>query len=1042
MKRNLTALLILLGLFTAGCVQVDNHPPAGEHLAIASQPQEEDLGAGGRSLFFLSGGTNIKPNVASWDIHATDELRFDGEIQPDGDTCAAGEILKRTGADDWDCAADAGAGVTDTFTSIEVDGVGQSTNAPTLDFDSGDFTLTESPTDDFDVTLAIDTFAELQSQIADKTLVNEEDAVTWDSLNTFAAGLMSTASSTMTRASTTEQFSTPTLRVDNIVDYYGTACSGNNWMQDIGDDGSFSCGALDTSGDWTGLFDGQEGSYYLEYSNINNRWGTSSTDFWETTQTARTADDLSDNTLSDLSDVDDENALFGNLLSYTGSGWATTTTSTLAINTDNLVEGITNLFFTTARIDSHLSGDEGITYSAGSISFDCSEVEGVGINCTGEDITLDATGDWTGTLDGLEASQFLRSDTTDTSNGEITFEAGLSLNDNDNITFGTGNDVTLDFDGSNLVLTPLVGSPVVTSTMPFFVSADRFSRFGYTPTHLNEGDVQDIFVSNKQHNTSGGGTRRGALIVSEFTGSSNFTGTQYGLNGFAYNVGAASGNITKTNDPGGLVGGRYAVRHRGSGTLALGGGVASAVDIQDAGAGAVTDAYAYLAEGNDGSSVGITNSYNYLGRDSSGTVTNAYGLYQDEMTNAINNYEMVVEGAGGLWFNINNSQTEFINSATVNRLDLNAQTAHDFNIAGSQEASLAVNTLTFEAGASDPVLSWTTSGLLALTTGDWSVLNNATTTGSQYAGSLRLNLNCTGNANGGALTTDANGNVECSDDDAGGGGGAGAAWEEYAANVLTPTNTSAGIQVNSSTSTITNLSMNRATSSDRLVLGTTNPTNDLGLLWIGGDSYTSGNTTTTGNLWIGDATNGAVFDIADGGFKYYGTSKPTSTIVLTAGGGTEFSATTTKELIDFGGISTARFYVLEYKDNGTASSSAQWPTVMPDSWDGGEIYAYFYHTATTTSGSCTYCIRAASFGDGDIFTGDKWGDSVCQNVTVGSVDGLEIGTSTAAITVGNSPSAGDEVLWEVWRDSNDDSRSNYCRLVKTKLEYSVDSESD
>ena len=29
-----------------------------------------------------------------------------------------------------------------------------------------------------------------------------------------------------------------------------------------------------------------------------------------------------------------------------------------------------------------------------------SEVEGTGINCSGENITLDATGDWTGTIDG------------------------------------------------------------------------------------------------------------------------------------------------------------------------------------------------------------------------------------------------------------------------------------------------------------------------------------------------------------------------------------------------------------------------------------------------------------------------------------------------------------------------------------------------------------------------------------------------------------------------------------------------------------------
>lgn len=40
-------------------------------------------------------------------------------------------------------------------------------------------------------------------------------------------------------------------------------------------------------------------------------------------------------------------------------------------------------------------------------TFDCSDVEGPGINCTGEAITLDATGDWTGTLDGLNGPDLL-----------------------------------------------------------------------------------------------------------------------------------------------------------------------------------------------------------------------------------------------------------------------------------------------------------------------------------------------------------------------------------------------------------------------------------------------------------------------------------------------------------------------------------------------------------------------------------------------------------------------------------------------------------
>lgn len=44
-------------------------------------------------------------------------------------------------------------GGTDTYAEIQIDGTPVSTNAPILDFDGTDFNLSESPTDDFDVTI-------------------------------------------------------------------------------------------------------------------------------------------------------------------------------------------------------------------------------------------------------------------------------------------------------------------------------------------------------------------------------------------------------------------------------------------------------------------------------------------------------------------------------------------------------------------------------------------------------------------------------------------------------------------------------------------------------------------------------------------------------------------------------------------------------------------------------------------------------------------------------------------------------------------------
>ncbi|MBI5469695.1 hypothetical protein HY968_00025, partial [Candidatus Kaiserbacteria bacterium] len=46
---------------------------------------------------------------------------------------------------------------------------------------------------------------------------------------------------------------------------------------------------------------------------------------------------------------------FGDLLTWTGSAWTTRATSTLALNTDNLVEGSSNLFWTNTRFDNRLA---------------------------------------------------------------------------------------------------------------------------------------------------------------------------------------------------------------------------------------------------------------------------------------------------------------------------------------------------------------------------------------------------------------------------------------------------------------------------------------------------------------------------------------------------------------------------------------------------------------------------------------------------------------------------------------------------------------
>jgi len=103
---------------------------------------------------------------------------------------------------------------------------------------------------------------------------------------------------------------------------------------------------------------------------------------------------------------------------------ATSSLPRLAVSSaiDLMGEYITNV---TSYVRGLFTGGTGITISSGDVSFDCSEVEGSGINCSGENITLDATGDWTGTLDTKNASDFILVGTT--SVGSITTLSNLSI---------------------------------------------------------------------------------------------------------------------------------------------------------------------------------------------------------------------------------------------------------------------------------------------------------------------------------------------------------------------------------------------------------------------------------------------------------------------------------------------------------------------------------------------------------------------------------------------------------------------------------------
>src|SRR3990167_8585253 len=67
----------------------------------------DDMLVGASALFAQNASVQLNLEVLGTYASVSGNLSFSGEIMPDGSTCSNDQILKRTGDNDWDCAADA-----------------------------------------------------------------------------------------------------------------------------------------------------------------------------------------------------------------------------------------------------------------------------------------------------------------------------------------------------------------------------------------------------------------------------------------------------------------------------------------------------------------------------------------------------------------------------------------------------------------------------------------------------------------------------------------------------------------------------------------------------------------------------------------------------------------------------------------------------------------------------------------------------------------------------------------------------------------------
>lgn len=235
------------------------------------------------------------------------------------------------------------------------------------------------------------------------------------------------------------------------------------------------------------------------------------------------------------------------------------------------------------------------------------------------------------------------------------------------------------------------GSSITIADIPFAEAikvtpiSNVFSQIGPDPINPTVSNAIDRLVVVK--NSDAGTTLRAILASTAYIGSGDRNTDAFSLNSFF--IWTGTGNSNSSNNAG-VAASRFALRCRtttSGTTIALGGGASSRAQIQGTANGfTITDAYAYLAEGNQCADANseVTTSYNFWGRNfgtQSGTLTNNWGFIQEELTDGTYNIEFGVFGAGIYAFRIakGSQPTEFLNSDTIGHVDIDATISVDIN---------------------------------------------------------------------------------------------------------------------------------------------------------------------------------------------------------------------------------------------------------------------------------------------------------------------------------------------------------------------------
>ncbi|MDO8482477.1 MAG: hypothetical protein Q7S86_01500, partial [bacterium] len=264
---------------------------------------------------------------------------------------------------------------------------------------------------------------------------------------------------------------------------------------------------LNATGAWTGTFDGQEGTYYLDARNLTN-FGSPFYSFFSATNTDALAEGSSISRRYWASTTADTWYSSADRFSTTSANYymnASNTVPTMykantftALNTftnsSSTLSTATTFWSTLANIASGIFTNA-TTTNLGVNSETFTDLTGAGLQNTNGVLTLNATGDWTGTFDGQEGTYYL--DARNLTNFGSPFYSFFSATNTDALTQGSLNKYysTLLFatDLSGTTTTALAEGSNLYYTLSRFASA----LAGTTTDALSEGTTNKYYTDTR-----------------------------------------------------------------------------------------------------------------------------------------------------------------------------------------------------------------------------------------------------------------------------------------------------------------------------------------------------------------------------------------------------------------------------------------------------------------------------------------------------------------------------------------------------------------